>query len=251
MPSHSLHRLRTSAALCAALCAGFAFTSAQAHQVWLEQDAQGAKLYFGEFGENLREASPGLLDKFVKPTGQKVSARGAEPLQVSKTPNGFALAGRAARGESLIAEENTYPVSERKQGDKVTRSIYVPAARLVTDTAKQEPKLTLDLVPTGTLAAGSVEVQAFYKGKPLPKAKVAVVTASGWAQEHHADDAGKLTVSLPWRGTYVLEMSHSDATAGERGAEKYDRASYVTSLTLEQADGLAALPASPAAAPNK
>jgi uncharacterized GH25 family protein len=236
----------------AALCATFSFAAAQAHQVWLEQDAQGAKLYFGEYGDNLRETTPGLLDKFGKPTGQKLAAgKAAEPLQLTKTPNGFALSGRAARGETLIAEEATYPISERKQGDKTTRSIYQPAARLVTEITKQEPVLTLDLVPTGPAAAGKVEVQAFYKGKPLPKAKVAVVTASGWAQEHHTDEAGKMSVSLPWRGTYVLELSHTDATGGERAGEKWDRGSYVTSLTLEQADGLAALPANPPATPNK
>ncbi|HEY1397102.1 hypothetical protein [Roseateles sp.] len=41
--------------------------AAQAHQIWIEQAAganERAVVRFGEFGENLREASPGLLDKF-------------------------------------------------------------------------------------------------------------------------------------------------------------------------------------------
>lgn len=243
-----LPTFKTIAAISSLLLLG---TAAQAHQVWLEQDGKEAKLYFGEFGENLRETSPGLLDKFVKPTGQKLSSKGSEPLALSKTANGFALAGRAARGESLVAEEATYPISERKQGDKVIRSLYQPAARLVTDYAQQQPRLTLDLVPTGQGKDGRVEVQAFYKTQALGKAKVMLVTPSGWAQEHHTDEQGKLTVNLPWQGTYVLELSHTDATAGERGAEKYDRASYVTSLTLEQATGLPALPAHEASPPNK
>lgn len=46
--------------------------AAQAHHVWLEQDAQGATLYFGEFGGNLREASPGLLDKFPGPVARRL-----------------------------------------------------------------------------------------------------------------------------------------------------------------------------------
>ncbi|WKB55604.1 DUF4198 domain-containing protein [Eleftheria terrae] len=236
----------TIATLVLASCA----MTAQAHQVWLEQDTQGATLYFGEYGDNLREASPGLLDKFVKPVGRKLSAKGAEPLPLSKTATGFVLAGRAARGESLVAEEPAYPISERRQGDAVTRSLYVPAARLVTDLSKQEPALTLDLVPTGQGSQGSAQVQAFYKGKPLPKAKVSVVTASGWAREYHADDAGRLTVNLPWQGTYVLELAHTDTAGGERGAEKWDRATYVTSLTLVRAEGLPALPAPQPAAPN-
>lgn len=239
--------LRTAAVACALMYLG----SAGAHQVWIEQDAREARLYFGEFGDNLRETSPGLLDKFIQPVAQKVSARGNTPLTVGKSTNGFPISGRASKGESLIAEEPGYPVSERKDGDKVTRSIYVPAARLVTDLSKQAPALTLDLVPTGELLKGAVEVQAFYKGQPLPKAKVVVVTSAGWSQEHRTDEQGKLTAKLPWKGTYVLELTHNDNSGGERNTEKYNRASYVTSLTLAQPAGINALPASPPATPNK
>ncbi|HSV54374.1 MAG TPA: cobalt ABC transporter substrate-binding protein [Burkholderiaceae bacterium] len=228
--------------------------SAQAHQVWIEQDAQGAKLYFGEFSENLREASPGLLDKFVKPLAHRLSAQGAQALDATKTANGFALSARAGKGESLVAEEPAYPISERKDGDKAIRTLYAPAARLATDYGRQEPKLTLDLVPTGQHGKDGVQVQAFYKGQPLPKARIGVVTAAGWGQEQRADEQGRLVVQLPWKGSYVLEVKHADG-AGERasaqGPEKYDRASYVTSLTLMQPEGLPSLPAAPAAAPNK
>jgi len=236
---------------CAIALAAAAF-AAEAHHAWIEQDAKVATLYFGEFGGNLREASPGLLDKFVKPTAQRLSARGDTTLEVSKTAGGFTLGARAGKGESLIAEENTYPTTERKDGDKTTRSIYVPAARLVTDLSQQAPKLTLDLVPTGQSGKDGVEFQAFYKGQPLPKAKVELINSSGWGQEHQTDEAGKIKVKMPWRGTYVLELSHRDNAAGERGAgDRYDRASYVTSLTVMNAKGLPALPVPPAAAPNK
>lgn len=223
--------------------------SAQAHQVWLEPDAQGVKLYFGEFGENLRETSPGRLDKFVQPVAHKLTAKGSEALQATKSANGFALPARVGKGEALVAEEPAYPLSERKDGDKTVRSLYVPAARLAGDYSPQAPRLTLDLVPTGKDIKDGVQVQAFYKGQPLPKAKIAIITAAGWGQEQHADAQGKLTVQLPWKGRYVLEVKHTDG-AGERGAETYDKASYVTSLTLIQAQGLAALPAAAATTPS-
>jgi uncharacterized GH25 family protein len=224
--------------------------TAQAHHVWIEQNAQGAQLFFGEFGGNLREASPGLLDKFGGPVAQRISAKGSEPLQVSKSATGFGLSARAGKGESIVAEDPAYPSFEIK-GDKPGRGIYVPAARLVTDLAKQEPRLTLDLVPTGVSGKDGTEFQAFYKGQPLPKAKVEVITPSGWAQTHHTDAEGKIKTTLPWSGTYVLEMSHADRSGGERAGEKYDRASYVTSLTINQPKGIKALPAPAPAAPNK
>lgn len=232
--------------------------TAQAHHVWIEQGDAGSKnsnatLYFGEFGDNLREASPGRLDKFVQPVARKVSAAGVQALTLQKTASGFVLSARAARGESLVAEDAAYPISERQEGDKTVRSLYHPAARLVTDLSPQVPQLKLDLVPTGKVDGSGVELQAFYDGQPLPKAKVAFVTASGWLREYQADDQGKFTVAMPWRGTYTAEVKHVGA-AGERvlasGAEKYDRASYVTTLTLMQAKGLPPLATLPAAAPS-
>ena len=220
-----------------------------AHHVWIEQDAKGAKLYFGEFGDNLREASPGLLDRFAKPSAQKVSSKGSETLITTKTANGFALAGLAVKGESLVAEDAAYPITDSKDGDKTFRRLYVPAARLVADGSKQEAKLVLDLVPTGKQDTDGMEVQAIYKGKPLAKAKVEVITAFGWSKELRADEDGKLTFKMPWKGSYVLELKHADG-AGERGTEKYDRANYVTSLTVMQAVGMAPLATPALATPN-
>ncbi|MES2415062.1 MAG: DUF4198 domain-containing protein [Pseudomonadota bacterium] len=225
--------------------------AAHAHHVWIEQTAKGATLFFGEFGENVREVSPGLLDKFGGPVAQRISAKGSEALQVGKTATGYSLSARAGKGESLVAEDPAYPSYEVKLADKAGRGIYVPAARLVTDMNKQEPKLTLDLVPTGVQAKDGVEFQAFFKGQPLAKTKIEVITPSGWAQAHNTDAEGKIKAALPWRGTYVLEISHNDRAGGERAGEKYDRASYVTSLTVNQAKGVVALPAAPAAGPSK
>jgi hypothetical protein len=42
----------------------------------------------------------------------------------------------------------------------------------------------------------------------------------------------------------VLEVHHNDAIGGERDGKKYDAASLVIRLSLQQATGVAALPAS-------
>ena len=64
--------------------------------------------------------------------------------------------------------------------------------------------------------------QVVFKGKPLAKAKVSVITPSGWAREVHGGDDGTFTVALPWRGPYVFEVQHNDRTPGKRGDEAYD-----------------------------
>src|SRR6478752_3099291 len=96
--------------------------SASAHHLWLESDGQGARLYFGEFEGNLREASPGLLDRFT-------------PLPEAKV---------VGAGDSIVAEQAR--VTERKQADKAVRTLGRLAARYVPDFAERTPVLTLDIV---------------------------------------------------------------------------------------------------------
>jgi uncharacterized GH25 family protein len=244
MPLPSIARLSvlTTALTCALLT-----TTASAHQIWLEQTDKAASVYFGEFGDNLREASPGLLDKFTIKTATLVTRSGNKTLQANKTAGAFVLNGKVAPGETIIVEETNYPAWEADKNGQKTWNIYVPAARIVADHSAQTPALTLDLVPTG--AAGQFKVT--YQGAPLPKAKVAAVIAAGWSREAVSDAQGLVTFALPWQGTYVLEVHHNDATGGERNGQKYATASLVTTLSLQQAQGVAALPAAKAVAPGK
>jgi hypothetical protein len=244
---------RTSSIASAALALLGLANAAQAHQIWIEQPAgqKTAIVRFGEFGDNLREASPGLLDKFGKPTATLLSAKGEQAVAPQKTATGFALPFGAAAGDSIVAEDASYPLYTRKQGDTETRNRYYPAARLVTSLAAQQPKLALDLVPSGQ--AG--EFKLFFKGEPKAKTKVALATQSGWSKEGHTDEQGVVKFDMPWQGTYVAEVSVNERAPGERqgaeGVEKFESVSYVTSLTYVKSDGLAPLPAGPAAAPNK
>ena len=232
----------------ALLAAALGFTlSAQAHFVWLEQPADGsaAVLRFGEYAHNLRETSPGLLDRFGKPSAIHLSAQGEKAVEASKTANGFALPVGARAGEAIVTEDAAFPLRTSKQDDKDVTSWFRPGARLITGFAAQSPKLALDLVPTGN--AG--EFKLYFKGQPLPKTKVEWLTQSGWASTGYTDAQGAVKFDMPWQGQYVAEVRHTDRTPGTRGSEKYDSVSYVTSVTYVQASGLPALPAGPQGMP--
>jgi hypothetical protein len=225
---------------------------AQAHQIWIEQPESGsAVIRFGEFGENLREASPGLLDKFGKPTGTLLSPKGETQSPAQKAADGFTLPFKPAPGESIVAEDAGYPLYTWKREGRDTTNRYYPAARLITGFAEQAPKLTLDLVPTGEPG----RFKLVFKGEPRAKTKVTLVTQSGWSKEAQTDDKGLVSFDMPWQGTYVAEVSVDDRTPGERagaqGPEKFDGTSYATTLTFVSASGLPPVPAGPPAAPNK
>lgn len=231
------------------LAALLAFTAlqSQAHQIWIEQDASGARVHLGEFADNLRETSPGMLDKFNQLSARVVTAQGERAVELSKQANAFALAARASTDESLIAQELGYPSWEHKQGEKTERHVWLPAARWVGDLAARQPSLSLDLVPTGK----ANEFQVFFKGQPLPEAKVEVVAASGWSRAVQADTTGRLSITLPWKSAYALEVKHTDRSGGERAGQKFDVGQYVTTLSFSLAQGLAPLPLPASGTPAK
>lgn len=229
------HVIGLATAFVFALLAG----TASAHHVWLEPDGKGVQLCFGEFGENLREASPGLLDR-LQPQAKSVSASGEQPLTLTKTAKAFTMPGEVKAGTSVVAEDPRYPISVRTRDGVTTRSMWWPAARFVTDRTAMKPVLVLDVVP-----AGGDKFQVFFKGQPLARAKVEVVAAFGWSKTLYTDESGSFEIALPWRGAYAFEVQHADKTAGKRGEEAYDTASYVTTLTLVQAQG-AEMPPLPA-----
>lgn len=221
--------------------------AAQAHHVWLEQDGKTVKLQFGEFGLNQRETTPGLLDKFVAPRATLLKAAAETPLTLEKTASGYVVGGASlAAGDAIVAEDNAYPGWETTKDGTTRQHIWIPAARLATSFAAQQPKLALDIVPTGTPG----EFKVFYKGQPLPKAKVAITVPSGWSKEALADANGAIKFDMPWKGVYVLETAHTDKTGGERAGVQYASASHTSSLTVAQPKGIAALPAGPALAPG-
>jgi hypothetical protein len=207
-------------------------TGASAHQVWLEADGPSVQLRYGEFGENLRETSPGLLDR-IEPVARSLSQTGERTLTVTKGADGFTLGGEIAADDSIVAEDSRFPIIVRTRNGTTTRSLWWPAARYVTDRSAVKPVLALDVVPTG-----ENRFQVVFKGKPLAKAKVEVIAAFGWSKELATADDGSFEIELPWRGAYAIEVQHTDRSAGKRGDETYDVASYVTTLTLARTRGV-------------
>lgn len=220
--------------------------AASAHALWLEPEAAGYQLYFGEFGENLREGSPGLLDRFEPlPAARAFGASGDTALKVEKKPTSFQFAGAPDGTGSVVAEQTR--ITERKQNDKVTRTLGRYAARYVADFSERTPLIPLDIVPTGV--PGRFKV--FYDGKPLPRAKAEIVTEFGWTRELKTDESGALAVELPWKGTYAVEVSLADNTPGTHGTAPYDGMRFVTTLTFRVPDGLAAPARPPVVTPKR
>ena len=232
--------------LLASLLCTFAFGHANAHQIWIEPAGKAYSLHFGEYDENLKETSPGLLDKMPTPDVISVSAAGEKAVVASKGKNGFALDAKLDKGGAIVAEVRSYPVFERKNGDQVVRGKWVPAARYAADFSAQAPKNTLDIVPNGE--AGKFKL--FFRGQPLAKTKLTLVAPNGWQKQLQSDDKGEFEAETLWRGDYVIEVAHKEAVAGEINGDKYDNASFTSTLTFTQSKG-SATPRPAPAKPNE
>jgi hypothetical protein len=217
--------------------------TASAHALWLEPDEGGVRLFFGEFDENLREASPGLLDRLSPPTA-KAAAVDGKAFTVEKTATSFKLTGDTGK-DGVVAEQAR--VNERKQGDKVTRTYGFLGARYVPDLKERAPVLVLDVVP----AAKPGSFKVFYDGKPLAKAKLELIAESGWKKEFKSEADGTVEMATPWRGAYVIEVEHLDATPGSHNGAAYDGKRFVTTLFFRVADGMQGPPQPPVHTPKR
>ena len=238
-----MHLLIPARGVLAALLALSFIGAASAHSLWLERQGDGLRLYFGEFEENLREVSPGLLDR-LSPQA-KVAVAGDKALKVEKTAGFFTVAGAVSADDSVVAED--VRIAERRTAEKVTRVLARLGARYVADFKERPPVNTLDVVPAGKPGAFKV----FYQGKPLAKAKLELIAESGWKREFKTDEQGAVEASLPWRGAYVIEVQHTDATSGKLGEEAYDTLRCASTLSFRLADGPPGPPMPPAATPKK
>lgn len=223
----------------AALCA--LPSVAQAHYIWIERNANTARLYFGEVAE-VREQSPGRMDDIRAPKAWALGAAvpssgGADhALNVERTQHYFTLGGSLT--PQLIARETHYPVKDwSANGLGIVKPMYYarhsawPLKQAITPTSD----LPLDIQPVlGSTNAFLV----LFNGKPLTNTKLVVYAPNDWQQDHKTDDAGRVRLALPWRGQYVLEAIHKESQAGEFEGKPYDTIRHRATLTLVQASGL-------------
>lgn len=200
--------------------------SARAHYIWIEVPKSGPVLYFGEYDEKRHERSPGRLDEIRAPRAWNVDKGEREELRVERGGEGFKLAG--ARGRSIIVEESAYAIRDWTQfGVGIVKPVFyarfAPAGRAV------EPSMTLDVVPA---KPGFEALSVHFRGQPLAKAKLDIYAPNGWKQEQRTDDNGIAAVRLPWRGQYVVEVTHIEKAPGEYEGAKYEAVRHRATLSF-------------------
>lgn len=189
--------------------------AAQAHFVWLERGAEGpAKAYFGEWADDVREKQDGLLGKIM--VSPVVTAADGTVLKASGKGADFVEFAATGKGDVRLAQPMQFKETLVKYGAKVGR----------TDT---QAKLDLELVPT---AAGANSFVLNFEGKPLAKTEVTVFGPPKWEKRFWTDENGRIEITTPWPGQYVLEAAHVQEKAGEADGKSYAKVRYVSTTTF-------------------
>ena len=202
--------------------------TAHAHFLWLERDGDGpARAYFGEWIDDIREKTGGLLDRFKAP--RVYLGTSTEPLPVKRNDNNLEINAKG-RGDVRFVDSSV-PAREDKEKGGATKTIYYAKA----GRAETAAKLDLELVPT--VANGNIFVLIF-SGTPLPKAELTIIGPSKWEKPLVTDEQGRVTLPTPtpWAGRYVLEVTHEKA--GGSGEEKFNHTRHISSLSFVQQNGM-------------
>ena len=200
--------------------------TARAHYIWIEAPKSGPVVYFGEYDEKLHERSPGRLDDIRAPRAWNLAKGQRRELRVERGGEGFKLLG--ARGRSIIVEESAHAVRDWTQfGVGIVKPVFY--ARYAASAALVQPTLTLDVVP---VKEGFQALAVHFRGQPLGRAKLEIYAPNGWKQEHRADESGIVPLRLPWRGQYVVEVTHMEKGAGEYEGAKYEGVRHRATLSF-------------------
>jgi hypothetical protein len=202
--------------------------SAHAHFVWLERDGDGpARAYFGEWIDDIREKSGGLLDRFKAPRAFLGASNDALPIKRNANNLEINVKGR---GDVRFVDSSVPPREDKEKGG-VTKTIYYAKA------GRAETAVKLDLEPMPTTSNGNAFVLLFF-GAPLAQAELTIIGPPKWEKPLVTDEQGRVTVPTPWAGRYVLEVTYFDEKPGDSGGEKFNRTRHISSLSFVQQNGI-------------
>jgi len=206
------------------LLLGFAF-QAQAHFIWLEPAEGQARLYFGEYGDNLREKTGGRLDSIAAPAIQTNYAdRKSAKVAYERKDNHIAL--KAPGNVPLIVQDTAMKVKDlRKNNIGIVKPMYY--ARFATNDVEAASSLDFDIQPLGN---GKVKVNLH--GAPLAKVKLEIFAPNQWMREYQTNELGEVSVDTPWPGLYVVHVVYVEPVKGEYQGDAYEAIRHVGTLSL-------------------
>lgn len=169
---------------------------ADAHEVWIERDATGpARIYLGEPAEPMPVGGDPEFPRLVAP---RIVAAGNAPL-VRKA--GF-LEAAVPAGDVRATDDGVFA----PWGEPTAREAVVYYARA--GRGEAATRMPYEIAP---LDANGTRFALMQAGKPIPAAKITVVSPDKWTKVLTADANGAITVPSLGAGRYLLSATHVES----------------------------------------
>jgi hypothetical protein len=203
-----------------ALVAALLVLPAQADYLWLERAADGMRVRAGELTRP--EPVPAL---------QGVRVGQADASAVAVTLEG-AAPGLPAAGQGDL-RLSAYRLGEQ-QGQRTL--IYYQARY---GRAETRAVNDLELVPT---TPGGNTFRLMWKGQAVAPTRVNVDTSAGWHRTLTAADDGTVTLTTPFPGAYVLEVTARIDGSITVDGKRFDDVRHTATLSFDVPDTPASAP---------
>ncbi len=202
-------------------------SQAQAHYIWLERDGPVARAYYGEWADDVRERTGGLLDRIRDPEAFH-AAREAK-LTIARRDDHLEIA-LANSGDVRFVVDALGPYVDKQNGGKTLPMLHARTGR-----AETAAKLMLEFVPVAPEAS---TFALLLRNAPLPKVEVTVYGPPKWTKSLTTDEQGRINVPTPWAGRYIIEVVHFEAQPGGSGDGAYERIRHVSTVSFVTTQGV-------------
>lgn len=196
--------------------------------IWIEDTPSGGLvLRFGQFGR-LLETSPGHLD--APPALSAWIGDGVRPprLGLEARHDGFAVIGANA-ANSVQAEDLSVAVIHADDLPGRKPMLYARWHPQGT-AADPSPRLNLDMISQPEKGL----VRLLFRGEPLARAKVDLLSSAGEPTGLTSDDAGLLVLPKLADGLYQLVCSYTESLPTRVGGKSYGGTRHWSTLTFRR-----------------
>ncbi len=203
-----------------ALAATMATIPAVAHEIWVERDASGpARIYLGEPAEAVPEAGDPEFHHLQKPQAIQSDDK---PIAFVRRANHIE-ATVPGSGDVRVRDDSVF--APWKSGEKMQGAIfYARAGR-----SETAAKLDLELVPA---AANADRFTLLFRGKPVPAAKLTVITPDRWQKAFFTDANGGVEIPKLGAGRYIVGASHTEEGPAKLGGQDVASVVHISTLTF-------------------
>lgn len=233
---------------------------ASAHNLWIETSptaeigqSQEAYVYLGEYAYGIREDVStqehqemlGEITLFlIKPNGEVEELEttiGANRFVAEFTPEQeghYRLALNVTNAPVVDWREYNLGILKTNFFASATVSVGSPDP---TELPVEPLTTTNELVVQPTEAASferqsPIQFQVIFNGEPLAEQEVTVGYKDQWFKRLYTDEEGRVSLSLPWDGQYVIETIYTEDSPGTFQGDDYEAIRHTATFNIPPAE---------------